>query len=141
MAEISKLNAFQNKGLGRILGKPPTFIDRGQTNERMYTELQEIYQCKFEHFGDTWRKAKFKLFGHILRSSPADPLNQVFASDNLDPRTVLKRRVGRPRADWLIETYADAYKVMHGQHAVIDIENLNRLKTVKDQAIQRLNPF
>ena len=74
------------------------FIDWEQTHGRIYKELQEIYQCKFNHFGDTWRKAKLKLFGHILRSSPADPLNQVlFASDNLHPRTVLKRRVGRPR--------------------------------------------
>ena len=89
-----------------------------------------------------WRKTKLKLFGHILRSSPAGPLNQVlFASDNLHPRTVLKRRVGRLTADWFIETYAYAYKVMHGQRAVFDIENLNHLQTVKHQAIQRLSPF
>ena len=65
----------------------------------------------------------------------------LFASDNVRPRTVLKRRVGRPRADWLTETYADAFKVMHGQHTAFVIENLNHLQTVKDQAIQRLNPF
>ena len=42
--EISKLNAFQNKTLRRILKKPPTFIDREQTNLKMYdeTRLQQM---------------------------------------------------------------------------------------------------
>ena len=48
-AEISKLNAFQNKSLRRILGKPPTFLDREQTNEHMYREIRQLYHCKFEH--------------------------------------------------------------------------------------------
>lgn len=74
-AEISRLNSFRNKSLRRILGKPPTFIDRSETNGRMYREIQEHYGCNFEHFGDTWRKAKLKLFGHILRCSRADPLS------------------------------------------------------------------
>lgn len=34
-AEISKLNAFQNKSLRRNLDIPSTFIDREYTNERM----------------------------------------------------------------------------------------------------------
>lgn len=39
--EISKLNAFQNKTLRRILKKPPTFIDREQTNLKMYDEIRQ----------------------------------------------------------------------------------------------------
>ena len=96
-AEISKLNAFQNKSLQRIPGKPPTFLDRVQTNERVYREIRQTYQCKFEHFGETWRKPKLKLFGHILRSSSSDPLNQIMLhADNIRPRAVLTRRMGRP---------------------------------------------
>ena len=52
-AEISKVNAFQNKGPRRILGKLPTVLDREQTNERMYQEIRQIYQCKFELFDDS----------------------------------------------------------------------------------------
>ena len=141
-AEISKLNAFQNKSLRRILGKPPTFIDREQTNQRMYQEIRQVYHCNFEHFGDTWRKAKLRLFGHVLRSSRSDPLNQVvFHSDNLRPRTVLTRRVGRPKSDWLLETYADAYKQIAGPIAVFDPDNDAHLRVVKQQALQRLDPF
>ena len=87
-AEISRLYAFQNKSLRRILGKPPTFIDRTETNERMYAEIRDQHGCNFEKFGDTWRKAKLKFFGHILRCSRADPLSQVtFAADGIRPQT------------------------------------------------------
>jgi len=89
-AEISKLNAFQNKSLRRILGKPPTFIDRSETNQKMYDEIQQ-HGCIFEHFGDVWKHNKFKLLGHILRSSPSDPLNQVtFGNDTSFPDQYLK---------------------------------------------------
>ena len=66
-AELSEINALQNTSLRRILGKLATFLDREQTNQRMYQEIRQIYHCNLEHFGDTWRKAK-------LRS---DPLSQV----------------------------------------------------------------
>ena len=141
-SEISKLNGFQNKMLRKILGKPSTFIDREETNSKMYEEIQRDHQCKFEHFGDTWKRTKLRLFGHILRSSPADPLNQlIFAPGKLVPRPVIKRRVGRPRSDWLTETYIDAYQFLYGSHAVFDIENNNHLQDVMNAAIQRLPPF
>ena len=139
--EMSKLNAFRNKGLRRILGKPPTFLDREQTNVRMYQEIREIYHCKFEHFGDTWKKAKLKLFGHILRSSSCDPLNQVVWTDNLQRRKILTRRIGRPKSDWLLETYADAYRQIEGPIAIFDPTNVAHFETVKRKAPQRLDPF
>ena len=61
-AELSTLNAFQNKSLRRILHIPPTFIDREQTNAKMYDKIRNDCGCFFEHFADTWRKAKFRLF-------------------------------------------------------------------------------
>ena len=103
-SEISKLNDFQNNKLRKILGKPSTFVDREETNSRMYEELQRDHHCKFEHFGDTWKRTKLRLFGHILRSSPAHPLNPlVFAPGKLVPRSVIKRRVGRPEAIGLLK--------------------------------------
>ena len=70
--------------LRRILNKPPTFIDRQITNESIYTEIREQHGCVFEHFGITWQRAKLRLFGHILRAHPSDPLKQVsLAADGL----------------------------------------------------------
>ena len=122
-AEISKLNALQNKILRRILGKPPTFLDREQKNQRIYQEIRQIYHCNCENFGDTWRTAKLRLFGHVLRSSRPDPLYQVVS-----------------KSDWLLETYADAYKQIAGPIAMFDPGNDAHLQIVKQQALQRLVP-
>ena len=141
-SEISKLNGFQNKMLRKILGKPSTFVDREETNSEMYEEIQRDHHCKFEHFGDTWKRTKLRLFGHILRSSPADPLNQLlFSPGKLVPRPVIKRRAGRSRSDWLFETYTDAFQFLYGPHAVFDIENNNHFQDVRNAALQRLPPF
>ena len=104
----------------------------------MYREIQEHYGCNFEHFGDTWRKAKLKLFGHILRSSRADPLSQVtFASDPLHPRLVDTRRPGRPKADWVWESYNDAFMVINGQSALFNPNDIEHLRQVKTEALRR----
>ena len=142
-AEISRLNAFQNKSLRRILRLPSTFIDRQATNERMYEEIRNQYGCVFEHFGTTWKKANMRLFGHVLRSSPADPMNQVtLDGDNLRPRPVHARRTGRPKVDWVLESYKDAYSIINGQGAApFDINDLDHLHQVKAHAAARLSPF
>ena len=102
----------------------------------MYREIQEHYGCNFEHFGDTWRKAKLKLFGHILRSSKADPLLQVtFASDALHPRLVYIRRPGRPKADWASESYKDAFLLINGQGALSIRTTLNTYGKSKQKHI------
>ena len=116
-AEISKLNAFQNKSLRRILDIPPTHIDRQYTNERMYDMIRITYSCTFESFGETWRKRKCKFFGHILRCQRDDPLYQVtFSHSIFSGRTPPLLRPGRPRADWLKETYQDAPAITFMDH-------------------------
>ena len=40
-ADISRINAFQNKALRRILGKPPTFLDIGKQPTKVFTEKFE----------------------------------------------------------------------------------------------------
>lgn len=125
-----------SKSLRCILGKPPTFIDRTEANERMYAEIREQYGCNFEKFADTWRKAKLKFFGHIFICSRADPLSQVtFAADGICPRHVVSRRHGRPKLDWVIESYRDAFLFLNGQGAQFDPANINHLRQVKEHAI------
>lgn len=141
-AEINRINAFQNKSLRRILHKPPTFIDRTETNQKMYDEIQQVHGCKFEHLGDTWKRNKLKLLGHILRASPADPLSQItFGNDYLLPRPVLKRRAGRPRADWVLCTFQDAFKAIHGPMALLEEDNVPQFQSIKDRALARQDPF
>ena len=87
---------------------------RSYSNQRMYEEIRDQHLFKFEQFEETWRTAKIRLLGHLLRTSRDDPLYQVtLAVDGLHPRETIFRRPGRPKQDWLIEAYRDAYKRMH----------------------------
>ena len=71
--DISKLSAFQVKGLARILHLPHTFIDRTYSNQRVLDILRNTHQNYVEKLSDTWLPRKVKLLGHILRSQPNDP--------------------------------------------------------------------
>ena len=87
-----------------------------------------------------WLKRKIQLLGHIIRSDP-DPMRQVlFLPNSLIPRTEHARRVGKPRAQWLIETYADAYRES-GHVDQFDINNILQRIFVNELAQQRLNIF
>jgi hypothetical protein len=86
-------------------------------------------------------KKKSQLLGHIIRSDPQDPMRQVlFLPNSLIPRTEHARRVGKPRAHWLIETYADAYRES-GHVDQFDINNILQRIFVNELAQQRLNIF
>ena len=64
------------------------------------------------------------LLGHIIRADPQDPMRQVlFLPNSLIPRIEHARWVGKPRAHWLIETYADAYRES-GHVDQFDINNI-----------------
>ena len=43
-ALATKLNSFQQKGLRKILGIPPTFIDRSNTNEKVFEEANKHWK-------------------------------------------------------------------------------------------------
>ena len=70
-ADISKLNAFQNKAL-RILGKPPIFLGRQAPNENLFREIRAHYKYHFEYFGKSWKYTKFRAFRYILISPQTD---------------------------------------------------------------------
>ena len=84
-----------------------------------------------------------RLLGHVLRSSPADPMNQVtLDGDNLRPRPVHTRRTGSPKVDWVLESYKDACSIINGQGAAaFNINDLGHLQQVKAHAAARLPPF
>ena len=87
------------------------------------------------------KNSTLRLLGHIIRSDPQDPMRQVlFLPNSLIPRTEHARRVGKPRAHWLIETYADAYRES-GHVDQFDINNILQRNLVNELAQQRLNIF
>ena len=139
--ERNKLNAFQIKCYRRILHIPPTSVDRTVTNEDVKRILQDQHGLKVTDFSDMWIQKKIKLLGHIIRSHNQDPMKQVlFEPYTLTPRIEHSRRAGKPRAHWLIETYADAYKAA-GMLEQFDMENIQHRNVIHDMAMQRTGIF
>ena len=120
---------------------PPTSVDRTVTNEDVKRILQDQQGLKVADFSDMWIHKKIKLLGHIIRSHNQDPMKQVlFEPYTLTPRIEHARRVGKPRAHWLIETYADAYKAA-GMLEQFDMENIQHRNVIHDMAMQRTGIF
>ena len=99
-----KLDAFQMRGLRKILGRPTTFYDRTCTNQRVLEEATSIVytapgdQCKIQLFSEFHNNRRAKLMGDILRTNADDPLRQVsFLPDSAHRLDYGKKRVGKPR--------------------------------------------
>ena len=119
---MAKLNAFQMKGLRRLLKFHPTFIDRSITNQRVLDILRLSYQIRSDLFFHTWFNREVKLFGHILRSSPDDPLKQVLFEYNIFFPKTEYRRPGKPRTSWLLQAFKDAFEKL-GRAEEYDYDN------------------
>ena len=137
--ELNKLDAFQMKGLRRILKIPSTFIDRAQTNQVVpqKTNTHGVYVQKLSDF---WRQRKISLLGHILRADANDPLRQViFENQTCIPRKPPYRRQGRPRVDWLTETVKDTFHCLG--HSPPQEPSLQDIRMLQNAARNRAYPF
>ena len=139
-SDMAKLNAFQMKGLRRILKFPPTFIDRSITNQRVLDILRVSYQIRIDLFSHTWLHKKLKLFGHILRSSPDDPLRQVLFEYNTFIPKIEYRRPGKPRTSWLLQAFKDAFEKL-GRAEEYDYDNPEHQNFVIQIARERQGIF
>ena len=106
-----KINAFQLRGIRRILGLDSTYVNRANTNDlvlRKANEEMEKYKPnsnKIKLFSELVREKRIKLAGHILRTSEDDPLRQVsYKPNSANTYEICKRRVGGPRQNWLVYT-------------------------------------
>ena len=112
-----KLDAFQYRGLRKIMGMSSTFINRANTNQKL---LEAASATAYPNPGDARKVLPFskyheerrvKLLGHILRSNDQDPMRQA----SFIPSSALrvdygKKRVGRPRQNWLMFSKKYAYE-------------------------------
>ena len=116
-----KLDVFQLKGLRKILGMSTTFINRGNTNDKVYAEATKIAFNKegdnrtIRRFSEFHNTRKANLLGHILRADNEDPLRQVSFQPNTAYRVDYgKKRIGKPKQNWLHQTKKYVYTdVLH----------------------------
>lgn len=129
------------KMLRRILRVPSTYIDREWTNQRVIDHLVQHFGYYHVKLSTRWKKSKIRLLGHIFRSSVQDPMREVlFETGTLMPRIEHTKRVGKPRAHWLLETCQDAFAVVD-QNTPFDISNSNHMMILATLAQQRQPPF
>ena len=140
-AEQDRVDAFQMKMLRRVLQVPPTHVNRDWTNQKVIRTLTETAKYKHVRLSETWRKRKITLLGHILRSPTTDPMRQVlFEQGTYAPRIEHTRRVGRPRANLLIETCKEAFAISN-PHIDFDINSSDQMRHPANRATHRQAPF
>ena len=106
-----RVNAFQLRGLRKILGMTTTFVNRANTNEKVIQKANEelvgyrSHNTRIKLFSNLLMERRAKLAGHILRTPSFDPLRQVsYQPDSAQTFHIGKRRVGGPRQNWLFHT-------------------------------------
>ena len=106
-----KLDVFQLKGLRKILNMETTFINRANSNKRVYEKASELAYPKPEdkrqvkRFSDFHKERKAKLLGHIARTEDSDPLREITFQPGTTYRVEYgKKRIGKPRQNWIRET-------------------------------------
>ena len=92
-----KVNAFQLRGLRKILGLTITHVKRPNTNEFVVRKANEELghqpgtPLKIKRFADLLIDRRITLAGHMLRGNDNDPLGRV----RYEPNSALKFVVGK----------------------------------------------
>ena len=149
------LDTFQQRGLRKILGILPTYIDRTNTNEEVFRLANKARGCdddptkvKLCPLSGNIKKRKMILLGHVIRAgerNPRDPMFQVtFEDKTLKTKTTAFRRVGKPRHKWHAETMTEAWTYTqhykdNGKPTYKDTPA--QRKILQQTAIDRKEPF
>ena len=64
-----------------------------------------------ERYSEAYQKRKLRLFGHVVRAEDEDPMRQVaLEKSTIKNKAAVKRRVGKPKLDWVHENIKNAWK-------------------------------
>ena len=126
-----KLDAFHLRGLRKILRMPTTYVDRRNTNQRVYQIASQITypagEARIKPFTETLDDRRTKLAGHILRATDRDPMRQVtYQPGSANPIHIGKRRIGRPRQQWTFRSNELIHnKISHTDYEGFEFQNAN----------------
>ena len=134
------LSCFSKEGYARTSQDAPTFINRSYTNQEVFETLKNNFDSEVPLFSSTCLKRKLKLFGHILRTNPDDPLRHVLFEYNSYTHRIEHRRPGKPRTSWLLQSFKDAFGII-GCNEEYDYNNRERQSFVITNALNRQSIF
>ena len=103
VADLRRLDGFQNRCIRKIVGIPVAYVSRISNKE-------VLARAGHRAVSDTLRKRRLELYGKVVRSAVDHPMRQVcFIGGTTLPATDLYvRRVGRPCKEWVREAQSDA---------------------------------
>ncbi len=115
---LSRLNVFHLKGLRQILRLKTTYIDRANTNAKVYAMAQRILDQGPSRgrsgcfpFAQDYLDRRLKWLGHLLRQCDYDPERLVtFHPGTANANLHCLKRVGQPRKHWTIEVLGQAWE-------------------------------
>ena len=113
---LNKLDSFQLKGLRKILKLDTTFINRSNTNQKVFQESSRLRNpdCvpgkDVQPFSTYVRNKQQSLYKHIVRLTDDDPLRQsTLEPSSSVPCIITNKRVGRPRGKWAWDVIESLY--------------------------------
>ena len=135
---------FELKGQRKILNMETTYIKRANTNEEVYrranAEARTDRENTIRPLSQVLEEKRIKLLGHIIRRPREHPQHQTtFYTRSLIPRTVDRRRVGRPRLSWTHETMKVAWNLSQGYP--FNFQDREMRLTLQEMAQNRIPPF
>ena len=130
-----RIDAFQLKGLRQILKLKTTFIDRRNTNERVFELANKAINEGTKH-NNKKRKINsfFKyleenttgLFGHVLRAPDTDPIRDIcFLQNSATPNISGDKRRGRPKLNWVITQMYQVWGKVKTEFGLLEALKLN----------------
>ena len=98
-ATMKEVDVFQMRGLRKILGIPPTYIDRSNSNTEVFRKVREDHSMpNILQLSTFLKKRRIALLGYIIREgsrSPKDPAPCLILVP-YHPNTVLLEDQGIP---------------------------------------------
>ena len=142
---INRINTLQLKGLRKILGLTTTFIDRANTNKKVFELANELYnprhipEKEIKTFGAYVNTKQQKLLAHTIRADEANPLRQAtFIPFTAIPIEYPNRRVGRPRQNWSWHNLENIYiKNQWGTHEIFKFNRTECIQHIDEECRAR----
>jgi hypothetical protein len=111
------VDAFQLRGLRKILGMQTTYTVRANTNAKVLEEATKIAynkegdNRKIKVFSEIYWNRRAKLAAHVIRAPEEDLMRQISYEPHTAQKQIIgKRRIGGPRQDWIKETNKYIYE-------------------------------
>ena len=111
-----KLDVFQLKGLRKILKLQTTFVDRSNSNKKVFEMCNKIKKTQNEPgkdivpFSYYVQRRQQSLYKHIVRLDNSDPLRETALEPNTArPVHIMNLRPGRPRDKWAEQVAMDTF--------------------------------